>query len=80
MRTIDAGYYTESEHLKRSVYEQDLLTAVKTATAPHMDQAVSAPVQALLARPREVRLRQDDLGLTIAAREQMQMMWGCSDA
>ena len=45
VRLIEGGYYTESEHLARSMYEQDLITAVKTATDAGVEKAKLTPMQ-----------------------------------
>jgi hypothetical protein len=45
VRIIEAGYYSESEHLAKSMYEQDLLTAVRTATAAGVASAKLTPDQ-----------------------------------
>jgi hypothetical protein len=45
VRVIEAGYYTESGHLSKSMYEQDLLSAVKTATAAGIEKAKLSPDQ-----------------------------------
>jgi hypothetical protein len=45
VRIIEAGYYTESEHLKRSMEEQEVLSAVKTATAAGVAAAKLTPTQ-----------------------------------
>lgn len=45
VRVIEAGYYTETDHLARSMEEQDLLTAVRNATAAGVEKAKLTPEQ-----------------------------------
>jgi hypothetical protein len=45
VRLIEAGYYTETEHMSRSMEEQELLTAVTKATAAGIEKAKLTPEQ-----------------------------------